>query len=224
MSWGKPYRITSPELNGISPESTLIQLASGAQASVALMASGDVIIWNVFGRRAKTIVGRKMSRLGITDNLVDVHPTQDGVLPCVTFDATIPVYRIARIPTGLPELCESQRGMEPKLVKIAPLAGRILLGLTNKGHLLKFSWESWRGEDGVIVLAGAWIYARLLVVLCLHTLIVNQMKEFSELQNYLSPDRILPDTQNQNLRFTHVRISILKHAKGVDVINSCLLG
>ena len=63
------------------------------------------------------------------------HATDDGRIPCVTWDLHHNPMRLSPIPS-LPKLGE-ERDDVTKLVKIAGMDS-FLIGLTNKGHVLKF--------------------------------------------------------------------------------------
>ncbi len=94
----------------------------------------------------------------------DEQAIENGVIPCPTWDLDQQLYRTHPIPPDLPDLHDNQRGEETKLVKIASLLslGLGLLGLTNKGHLLKFEPALQRFEPNDAELEGEWIYVSCL--------------------------------------------------------------
>jgi SCF-associated factor 1 len=87
--------------------------------------------------------------------------TDDGVIPCVTWDLAIDPVRLPEIPR-LPNLGNSDDEVEEtRLVQIAGL-DRHIVGLTNHGHVLKISLE-----DESTAAHSNWEYVGLILLLAL---------------------------------------------------------
>lgn len=87
------------------------------------------------------------------------HATGDGVIPCVTWTLEADPVLLSALP-DLPELpdtgCDPEsEEEETRLIQIAGFAGH-LIGLTNKGHVLKYS--SLDSEESAF--HGRWEYVR----------------------------------------------------------------
>ncbi len=226
-SWGKPYRIVSALLNGFSPRTTPIQVASGDEESYALMESGDVLLWAPYDDQSQNLIRQTMQKLGIID--AEVHRTSDGTIQCLIWDFEQPMYRLPPIPSNLSNLNGTKDETEVKLVKIAGLRSVRIIGLTNKGHVLLFEGHDRRigakrgNQNYETEIGGQWIYVRcshasnchrcnLYLVLRLHW----QLEHFSD-PNVITKDRAdssLHGYQSQaltslviprNLQITHVR-------------------
>jgi len=140
FSWGRPYQLVSPLLDCSSLETTPIQIECGDPFSAVLMGSGDVYAWwphsNTFtGKYRETI-----AELDKDESTKVIVPDGKTVIPCYTWEMNIDPIKLPSLPdlpnllaTGLPqEECRK----ETKLIKIA-VFDYCLVGLTNKGHVLK---------------------------------------------------------------------------------------
>ncbi len=114
-SWERPYRLTSPLLDGSSPDATPIQIECGWSFSSALTKSGDVLVWFPFGFESQQHICRRMDEMH-AEGIREAHATSDGVIPCAVWDYAQELYPLPPIPSHLPELRPGQKG-ETKLVK-----------------------------------------------------------------------------------------------------------
>ena len=136
MNWGRPFRIVSPFLDCSSPKTTPIQVECGQALCSVLTESGDVYVWWL----PKHWYSELMAGLDRDQSTKAIVPDGGTVIPCYTREIDLNLVRLPKLPdlpdlpgTGLPE---EERQKETKLVKIvAP--GFSLVGLTNKGHVLK---------------------------------------------------------------------------------------
>lgn len=141
ISWGRPFRLVTPALDKSSPSETPVQAECGWSYSAALTASGDVFVWWPFGDSVQQVVATTNVRMD-QEGDKRAHATADGAIPCVTWDLHHDPRRLPAIPR-LPDLPRPSRAygederQETKLVKIAGM-DNFLVGLTNKGHVLKF--------------------------------------------------------------------------------------
>ena len=133
MSWGRPYRLVSPSSNCSSPQTTPIQIGSGALSSAVLTCtqSGDVHArWLYESHRE---IGTRWTHRGYNHK-------QWG-------NYSLHVLDISRDPVRLPVLpdlpdspatgpLEEERWGVTKLIKTSTMI-RCLIGLMNKGHDLK---------------------------------------------------------------------------------------
>ena len=140
VNWGRPFRLDTPMLDCASPETTPIQAECGWSFSSILTQSGDVLVfWPSSGE-----IGRIYEEENdAMDERGDCHAygTKDHLIPCVTWSLRADPLRIPRIPQ-LPELESTGISQEESLeattlIKIAAFDNH-LIGLTNKGHVLKF--------------------------------------------------------------------------------------
>lgn len=139
INWGRPFRLDSPMLDCTSPETTPIQAESGWSFCSILTQSGDVLVfWPFLGE-----VGRYCHEENVAmDERGDcqAYPTADHRIPCVGWPLRADPLRIPPIPE-LPELSHTGLSQEERsettLIKIAAFDNH-LIGLTNKGHVLKF--------------------------------------------------------------------------------------
>ena len=150
-SWGQPIRFISPLLDCSSPETVPIQAECG-RFSAVLTRSGDVYVWwpNVGAFDDQYREGIKTH--GIT---MDIVPDHEGAIPCWTWEFKTDFIKLPTIPdlpdlvtTGLPG---EEHMEETRLIKIAACT-ECLIGLTNKGHVLKL--EGLSDEDS----ARIWCY------------------------------------------------------------------
>ncbi|KAH7927307.1 RCC1/BLIP-II [Leucogyrophana mollusca] len=134
LSWGRPFRLCTPLLDNSSDDTTPLHVASGWQFSAVLTVSGGVLVWRPFDDQIKAIVSTENTRMD--ERGLKAHVIGDTI-PCATWDLRINPIRLPELPP-LPPL-EAASAEEPtKLVKIAALENG-LIGLTNHGHVLKFS-------------------------------------------------------------------------------------
>ena len=135
-SWGRPYRLASPLLDCSSPETTPVQVERGSSFSAVLTRSGDVYGWPVHvDQHRKAIAG-----LDKDESTRAIVPDGGTVIPCHTWEINMDPTKLPSLPdlpdlsmTGLPE---EERKKKTRLIKIAACSNS-LVGLTNKGHVLK---------------------------------------------------------------------------------------
>jgi SCF-associated factor 1 len=167
-SWGRSFRLTTALLDCTSPDSTPVQVECGWAFSAVLTQSGDVyVLWPFSGLLGGVIQGfeTSMNDAAMNDQTLRAHAASDGTIPCITRDITLDPMHLPPIPVGsLPDL---QRGeedvshtsgghLDTYLVRIAGLDCH-LIGLTNKGHVLKFGHL----ENAETAPTGRWEYVRV---------------------------------------------------------------
>ena len=137
-NWGRPFRLVSPLVNNTSRDSTPIQVECGWTFTAVLTKSGDVLVWWPAGH------GILHERITSKNDEMDQEgdkkacATEDGVIPCVTWDLEVDPVRLPALPP-LPHLThrgEPEKDEEPRLVQLAGL-DNFILGLTQHGHVLK---------------------------------------------------------------------------------------
>ena len=140
VSWGRPFRLDTPMLDCASPETTPIQAECGWSFCSILTQSGDVLVFWPFSGEIGRIYEEENAAM---DDRGDCHAygTQDHRIPCVAWSLRADPLRIPHIPQ-LPELENTGIPQEESLkattlIKIAAFDNH-LIGLTNKGHVLKF--------------------------------------------------------------------------------------
>ena len=147
--WGRPTRLVSPSLNCSSPEATPIQAECGEWFCAVLTGSGDAYAW--------WVDAGTFADLYQETRKISVGPVieAEAVIPCLTRELKMDPIKLPALPdlpdlpaTGLPE---EERRKETRLIKIAAGYDR-LIGLTNKGHVLKL--DGMRNEDDTRV----WYY------------------------------------------------------------------
>jgi SCF-associated factor 1 len=140
INWGRPFRLDTPMLDCTSPETTPIQAESGWSFCSILTQSGDVVVfWPFLGE-----VGRRCREENVAmDERGDcqAYATANHHIPCFAWPLRADPLRIPPIPE-LPELNHTGSLQEKEtemttLIKIAAFDNH-LIGLTNKGHVLKF--------------------------------------------------------------------------------------
>ena len=139
-SWGRPFRLVSPSLDCSSPETTPIQIECGWPFSAVLSKSGDVYAWWPYGDTFEDRYWEIMDELDKDKSTKASVPDNETIIPCHTWEMRMDPVKLPILPdlpdlpsTGLPE---EARKKETKLIKIAGFDNS-LVGLTNKGHILK---------------------------------------------------------------------------------------
>ena len=179
INWGHPFRIVSPFLDCSSPKTTPIQVECGGAFFNILMESGDVCIWRLPEYWHRDL----FSGLGNDESTMAIVPDGETVIPCYTWEIDLDLVKLPKLPdlpdlpgTGLPE---EERQKETKLVKIvAPGYG--LVGLTNKGHVLKSGRLA--DEDSI----QDWRY----VSKSIHTITYLYSNDDTQLPNYSEIDKV----------------------------------
>lgn len=138
-NWGRPFRLDTP-LFTTTEGSTVVQVESGWMFCSALMDSGDVYVWWPFNNPIHTMHGAHMREMD-QDETKAAKLSEDGVIPAVTWDLTYNPVKLPKLP-DLPELevdkdDSTEEKPALKLVKIAGM-DNVLIGLTNRGHVVKF--------------------------------------------------------------------------------------
>jgi SCF-associated factor 1 len=151
-SWGRPFRLISPSLDCSSPETTPAQIECGWAFSTVLTKSGDVYAWWPFGDIFEPQYRRTMDELNLDESTKAIVPDNGTVIPCHTWEITRDPVKLPILP-DLPDLpatglSEEELKKETKLIKIAAL-DNFLVGLTNKGHVLKI--DGLTDEDSIQV-------------------------------------------------------------------------
>jgi SCF-associated factor 1 len=141
ISWGRPFRLDSPMLDCMSPETTPVQAECGWSFSSILTQSGDVLVfWPSSGEIGRIYYEEDADMDDRGD--CNAYGTEDHRIPCVTWSLRADPLRIPPIPKLLPDLestgmSQEEKSKETTLIKIAAFDNH-LIGLTNKGHVLKF--------------------------------------------------------------------------------------
>ena len=140
ISWGRPFRLVSPLLDCSSPETTPIQIECRLPLSAVLSGSGDVYAWWPYGDAFKSRYQQATAELDEDESTKAIVPDGGSVIPCHTWEINMDPVKLPALPnlpdlpaTGLPG---DERWKEVKLIKIAGFQNS-LVGLTNKGHVLK---------------------------------------------------------------------------------------
>ena len=140
VSWGRPFRLDTPMLDCKSPESTPVQAECGWGFCSILTQSGDVLVFWPSSGEIGRLYEEENAAMDERGNC-HAHGTGDHRIPCVTWSLRADPLRVPPIPE-LPEL--ESTGLSPEereksttLIKIAAFECH-LIGLTNKGHVLKF--------------------------------------------------------------------------------------
>jgi len=84
------------------------------------------------------------------------QPTEDGVIPCVTWGLDVAPVRLPALPR-LPHIThigEAENDEEPRLIQIAGL-DNVIIGLTQHGHVLKLV-----AADETAAEQSSWQYVR----------------------------------------------------------------
>ncbi|KAG6866580.1 hypothetical protein C0991_002065 [Blastosporella zonata] len=149
LSWGRPFRLVSDVFT--DPNLKPLQVECGWRFSSLLTVSGDVFVWWPFsGETAQRIqaVNSQMNQEGDKKASAQL----DNSIPCVTWDLNETPAQLPPIP-NLPDLYGRNEEKPTQLIQIAGLDNQII-GLTNKGHVLKFdSLQSQASLSG-----GRWEY------------------------------------------------------------------
>lgn len=151
-------RLVTPLLDKSSSDSIPAQVECGWGFTAVLAQNGDVLVFWPGSGRAREEIHRVNAELDGQGNHTKafVSPSEPRVIPCHTWDMqAVHPTKLPNIPDDLPNLS----GLNPtdnegtKLVKIAGL-DNFLIGLTNRGHVLRFGNLSGEGA----YTAGHWEY------------------------------------------------------------------
>ena len=150
-SWGRPFYLSSPVLR--DPEYAPKQIECGWAFSALLTKSGEVLLWWPFSGAMGSVVERTMRGAGHNT----AHP-EGNVIPCVPWDLDLAPTRLPSIPSlpDLPDAGSREGTQQTQLIQIAAFDNHIV-GLTNRGHVLKYG--SLLSEDEV--LHGHWEYVSI---------------------------------------------------------------
>jgi SCF-associated factor 1 len=124
------------------------------------MQGGDVFVWWPHSDPIATIARRNFSAWDAEK--ANLGPTRDDTIACANWDLEVEPVRLPSLPQ-LPDLLDPdapEADKETLLVKIACFDSH-LVGLTNKGHVLKYGTL----EDPVTAQSGSWHYVRIIFVL-----------------------------------------------------------
>ena len=198
-NWGRPFRLVSPLLDCSSPETTPVHIECGGKFSAVLTRPGDVYMWWPFDGTMQNKYEEAMAELDKDESTKAVVPDGGMVIPCYTWEIHEDPIKLSILPnlpnlsgTGLPE---EECRKETKLIKIAALNDS-LIGLTNKGHVLKMDGLGMKGSTQV------WNYVSENVRMIWHSL-----NHDIQLPNYSEIDRVKkhPAFQRQDtMLITHV--------------------
>ena len=159
LSWGRPFRLQSALLDCRSPLTTPVQIECGWMFSTILTGSGDVLLYWPHRGNLQHFIDANDRASNKQGDGNEARASEDGTIPCVMSVIQADPYRLPAIPAlpNLPDagLTEEQLDRETKLIKIAAYDNN-LVGLTNKGHVLKFGGLGSRKE----YLRSRWEYVR----------------------------------------------------------------
>jgi SCF-associated factor 1 len=203
INWGRPFRLDTTMLDCTSPETTPIQAQaeSGWSFCSILTQSGDVLVfWPFIGE-----IGRHFHEENIAmDERGDcqAYPTSDHRIPCIAWPLRADPSRIPPIPE-LPELSHTGSSQEERskttLIKIAAFDNH-LIGLTNKGHILKFGDLS---NDTSFDRRTRWQYVRSSCITIMFKLTYGKVGEFQRTFQSRSASRF----RGRELRFDGPNLS-----------------
>jgi SCF-associated factor 1 len=112
---------------------------------------GDVFVWWPFSGQMETRIQSEMNGEGAGNT--SSPRNRNGAIPCVPWELDLAPTRLPSIP-ALPDLSSGTNSEQPtQLIKVAGL-DNLLIGLTNKGHVLAF--ESLHNETSAS--NGHWQY------------------------------------------------------------------
>ncbi|KAL0953835.1 hypothetical protein HGRIS_005012 [Hohenbuehelia grisea] len=151
LNFGRPFKLSSPLLDGSSRDSSPLQIECGWSFSSVLTQGGDVFVWFPFAGNMAALIENKYREM---DQQGDKKAKSvDGVIPCITWELSMDPFRLPSLPS-LPKLSNSGSAEnEPRLIKIAALDQHII-GLTNQGHVLKYGSL----QDETKAVRGRWEY------------------------------------------------------------------
>ncbi|KAI0272360.1 RCC1/BLIP-II [Gloeopeniophorella convolvens] len=157
VNWGRPFRLDSPMLDCHSPDTTPLQAESGWSFCSILTQSGDVLVFWPFSGQIGSIHAEQEDEMNQRGDS-HANATSDRRIPCVTWPLRADPTRLPPIPR-LPELknvelSDNETAPETMLIKIAAFDNH-LIGLTNKGHVLKFGDLS---NETSLSVSGRWQY------------------------------------------------------------------
>ena len=140
VTWGRPFRLDSPLLDCTLPETTPMQAECGWSFSSILTQSGDVLVFWPSSGEIGRIYDEEDAAMDERGDC-NAYGTEDHHIPCITWSLRADPLKIPPIPQ-LPDLestgvSQEERSKGTTLVKIAAFDNH-LIGLTNKGHVLKF--------------------------------------------------------------------------------------
>ncbi|KAF8141567.1 regulator of chromosome condensation 1/beta-lactamase-inhibitor protein II, partial [Boletus edulis] len=134
LSFGRPFRLVTPLLDGTTPDSTPVQVESGWSFSSVLTKGGDVYVWWPMHGEVKQLVDARNAAMD--EEGLYPHATEDGTIPCAHWELPTDPYRLPELPR-LPKLDGTNtEEMDVYIVKVAALDSH-LIGLTNRGHVVK---------------------------------------------------------------------------------------
>ena len=152
LSFGRPFRLVTPLLDGTTPDSTPVHVESGWNFSSVLTKGGDVYVWWPLNGDMKQLVDARNAAMD--EEGLHAHATEHGIIPCAHWELRKDPYRLPELPR-LPKLDEvNGEDTGVYLVKIAALDSH-LIGLTNHGHVVKILAQT----SDTARLEG-WIYVR----------------------------------------------------------------
>jgi SCF-associated factor 1 len=138
LNWGRPFRLVTPLLECKSFDTTPAQIECGWSFSSVLTKSGVVLsfpissqslLWAKFNTKMEELDQIQLSKAHVVDGIS---------IPCYTWDLEIDPVQLPPLPR-LPDLRPEHEYQETKLVRIAGMENS-LVGLTNKGHIVKFDF------------------------------------------------------------------------------------
>lgn len=154
QSWGRPFKLASPLL--ATPNNLPVQVECGWAFSAVLTKAGDVMVWWPFNGALSDRLRNRNEELNQESSNKAVPV--DGKIQCVVSEITLDPFLLPALPS-LPALLNAgvENDVDPnvdtKLIQIGGLDNQ-LIGLTNRGHVLKFSSL----ENETTTSLGSWQY------------------------------------------------------------------
>jgi SCF-associated factor 1 len=148
LSWGRPYRMVTDLLSKDphSPDAP-VQIECGWAFSAVLTHGGRVLVWWPFNGALKQTYDEQTQAMEEQIRQGETRlraPASNGEVHCHLWDVQTNPFLLPDIPGNLPTLngtgeAEEVRKKDPetRLIKIAG-ADNMLIGLTNRGHVLKY--------------------------------------------------------------------------------------
>lgn len=189
LSWGRPFRIITPQFDRSSPETTVVQIECATHECYVLTGSGAVYTFSPYrGKIAKLYEEKILEMHGAEDRTtVKINDqTNDQTIHCKTFDLSYDPEKLPDLPVNLPkqdDKSETKETGSPKITMIAALRS-YLVGVTTQGHVLKFRLGSLRLKG----LEEGWTYVRIVnIILDVYlpkSLVIFSYRNLASLRGY----------------------------------------
>ncbi|KAH7327674.1 regulator of chromosome condensation 1/beta-lactamase-inhibitor protein II [Rhizoctonia solani] len=158
LQWGRPIKLNTPALDGMWPESMVVQVEAGWDVCTFLTQTGSVYAAFPFHGSLSNQLEERRTQGGTPSEVT----RQGDEVPCVCTDIDHHPTRLPPIPDDLPILHPNALNPDspPKLIQIAA-GDKFVVGLTDGGHVLKLDFPTYdESELGRIMTRGdlCWNY------------------------------------------------------------------